>query len=90
MPLECKSLFFQDHMSPMPLQIEEYLNMIWDQSHQSTLQDDLKEFTKIERDKVRFQIPPIRKPLYDWEIPIKKNLETLVVIELHINMYGIQ
>lgn len=45
----------------------------------STLQDDLKKFTKIERDKLRFQIPPLRKPPDDWEIPIKKNLETNIV-----------
>lgn len=50
----------------------------------STLSDDLKDFTKIERANLRFQIPPSRKPPDDWNIPIEKNIETNIVSLLSV------
>ena len=45
----------------------------------STLSEEIKEFTMIEKDKVRYCIPPLKQPPDDWIMPIKKNSETNIV-----------
>ena len=45
----------------------------------STLSEEIKKFTRTERDNVRFRIPLLNQPLDDWIMPIKKNIETNIV-----------